>query len=263
MASRSSSNKLVRDRQSMPVSARRIPVQPRAPVRGRRVGASSHVQPAGRHARLCGQQRRAAVRENEEDAARRSADARRSHRGVGADTSLFGATGPILGHRSRFEVSPAWGDLHFTNVIADVRHYVMPFTPLTIAGRFLHVGRYGTRCRIAAAVAAVCRLPHSGARLRHRLVRCRRVRSSTATECAPRSIPDRQQADRRRRRTAGAARRPLYRQTRIRADPGRALGFFDAGVAWDGSSRPADSATGRGRGRAASAPAFASTRWVI
>jgi Tol biopolymer transport system component len=60
------------------------------------------------------------------------------------DTSLFGATGPILGHRSRFEVSPTFGDLRFTNVTVDARHYVMPFTPLTIAARALHVGRYGT-----------------------------------------------------------------------------------------------------------------------
>jgi outer membrane protein assembly factor BamA len=59
------------------------------------------------------------------------------------DTSLFGATGPILGHRSRFEVSPTFGDLRFTNVTADARHYVMPFTPLTIAARALHIGRYG------------------------------------------------------------------------------------------------------------------------
>ena len=59
------------------------------------------------------------------------------------DTSLFGATGPILGSRSRLEVSPTWGDLSFTNVVADTRHYVMPFTPLTVAGRFLHIGRYG------------------------------------------------------------------------------------------------------------------------
>jgi Tol biopolymer transport system component len=63
--------------------------------------------------------------------------------GLVTDTSLFGATGPILGHRSRFEVTPSFGDLRFTNVVADARQYVMPFTPLTIAGRVLHIGRYG------------------------------------------------------------------------------------------------------------------------
>jgi hypothetical protein len=59
------------------------------------------------------------------------------------DTTAFGATGPILGQRFRLEASPTMGDLTFTNATADFRQYVMPFTPLTLAGRLLHVGRYG------------------------------------------------------------------------------------------------------------------------
>jgi hypothetical protein len=59
------------------------------------------------------------------------------------DTSIFGATGPVLGTRSRLEVTPTFGSLNFTEVVADVRQYVVPVRPLTLAGRAMHVGRYG------------------------------------------------------------------------------------------------------------------------
>ena len=51
------------------------------------------------------------------------------------DTSLFGATSPILGKRYRFEVAPTLGDVNFTGVLADYRHYVMPVRPYTFAFR--------------------------------------------------------------------------------------------------------------------------------
>jgi Tol biopolymer transport system component len=59
------------------------------------------------------------------------------------DTSVFGLTGPIAGQRFRLEVSPTFGDLRLNNVTGDFRHYVMPVTPVTVAGRVLHFGRYG------------------------------------------------------------------------------------------------------------------------
>ena len=59
------------------------------------------------------------------------------------DTSIFGATSPILGKRYRFEVSPTFGDVNFTGILADYRHYVMPVRPYTFAFRFMHFGRYG------------------------------------------------------------------------------------------------------------------------
>ncbi len=59
------------------------------------------------------------------------------------DNSFFGATGPILGDRWRLEVSPTFGNLQFITGLADYRRYVMPFRPFTLAGRLLHVGRYG------------------------------------------------------------------------------------------------------------------------
>src|SRR6185503_17269272 len=60
-----------------------------------------------------------------------------------ADTSLFGATSPILGQRFRFEVAPNIGDVNFTGLLADYRRYLMPVRPYTIAFRALHYGRYG------------------------------------------------------------------------------------------------------------------------
>jgi hypothetical protein len=59
------------------------------------------------------------------------------------DSALFGGTSPVLGTRSRFEVTPVFGDLQFTEALFDYRRYVAPVRPLTIAGRVLHFGRYG------------------------------------------------------------------------------------------------------------------------
>jgi Tol biopolymer transport system component len=60
------------------------------------------------------------------------------------DTSLFGATSPILGKRYRFEVSPTFGDVNFTGILADYRQYFMPVRPFTFAFRGIHFGRYGS-----------------------------------------------------------------------------------------------------------------------
>ena len=59
------------------------------------------------------------------------------------DNSYFGATSPILGDRWRLEVDPTFGTLRFFTLLGDYRKYVMPFRPFTLAGRVLHVGRYG------------------------------------------------------------------------------------------------------------------------
>jgi hypothetical protein len=59
------------------------------------------------------------------------------------DNSFFGATSPILGDRWRLEASPTIGSLTYTTALVDYRRYVMPFRPFTLAGRVLHIGRYG------------------------------------------------------------------------------------------------------------------------
>ncbi len=60
------------------------------------------------------------------------------------DSSLFGATSPVAGSRSRFEVSPTFGDLKMTTALLDYRRYFMPARLYTIAVRGLHYGRYGS-----------------------------------------------------------------------------------------------------------------------
>ena len=59
------------------------------------------------------------------------------------DRSIFGATSPVAGTRSRVEMSPTFGDLNMTSALFDYRHYFMPVRFYTIAVRGLHYGRYG------------------------------------------------------------------------------------------------------------------------
>jgi hypothetical protein len=59
------------------------------------------------------------------------------------DSSVFGATSPILGQRYRFEYAQSAGSLLYSGVLADFRRYFMPARPFTIALRALHYGRYG------------------------------------------------------------------------------------------------------------------------
>jgi outer membrane protein assembly factor BamA len=59
------------------------------------------------------------------------------------DSSIFGATGPIVGQRYRFEYTQVGGSLVYSGVLADFRRYFLPVRPFTIAVRGLHYGRYG------------------------------------------------------------------------------------------------------------------------
>jgi hypothetical protein len=70
------------------------------------------------------------------------------HMGVGIvalvhDNSYFGGTSPVIGSRGRVELEGYAGDLTYNGFLFDLRHYVMPARPLTLAGRILHFGRYG------------------------------------------------------------------------------------------------------------------------
>ncbi len=60
------------------------------------------------------------------------------------DTAVYGATSPLRGTRMRVEAAPTLGTLNMTNFTADYRRYVMPITPVTIAGRVVHLARYGS-----------------------------------------------------------------------------------------------------------------------
>ena len=59
------------------------------------------------------------------------------------DSSIFGATSPLVGRRYRFEYSQMAGSLTYGGVLADYRRYFMPARPFTFALRGLHYGRYG------------------------------------------------------------------------------------------------------------------------
>jgi Tol biopolymer transport system component len=59
------------------------------------------------------------------------------------DNSVFGGTSPVVGQRYRFEVSPVAGNLQYVGVLGDYRRYLRLGGPFTLAGRGLHLGRYG------------------------------------------------------------------------------------------------------------------------
>jgi len=55
-----------------------------------------------------------------------------------SDNSLFGITGPVMGRRYRFQVTPSVGNLRWVEYLADYRRYdPIIFNTLTIATRFL------------------------------------------------------------------------------------------------------------------------------
>ncbi len=60
------------------------------------------------------------------------------------DNSISGPTGPIVGHRFRLEADPSAGTLNYVGALADFREYLMPVWPITLAGRIMHYGRYGS-----------------------------------------------------------------------------------------------------------------------
>jgi dipeptidyl aminopeptidase/acylaminoacyl peptidase len=153
------------------------------------------------------------------------------------DTSVFGATSPVLGQRFRLDVSPTLGSVSYTSALADLRQYVMPVRPVTVAGRVLHYGRYGSGGEDPRLGSLFLGYPN--------LVRGYDSGSFTASECG----------------TGGGC--PVYDQLlgsrllaanlEVRAPllglfgarslygpvPIEVGAFFDAGVAWHSGSRPA------------------------
>jgi Tol biopolymer transport system component len=60
------------------------------------------------------------------------------------DTSIAGATSPIRGSRYRMEFMQSGGSLTYSSVLADMRTYLMPIRPYTLALRGMYYGRLGT-----------------------------------------------------------------------------------------------------------------------
>lgn len=59
------------------------------------------------------------------------------------DSSVFGATSPLIGQSYRIDFSPTIGTIDMNTLLVDYRRYFMPIKPFTLAGRLLHFARYG------------------------------------------------------------------------------------------------------------------------
>jgi outer membrane protein assembly factor BamA len=155
------------------------------------------------------------------------------------DTSVFGATSPIAGRRSRFEVSPTVGTLSFTGALADYRHYLTPARFYTIAVRGLHYGRYGRDSEDARLLPIFMGYPE--------FIRGYGIGSFRATECAPGPAGDCEAFDRLlgSRMMVGNVelRFPLLRPFGVREGmygpvPVEVALFADGGVAWTKGDKP-------------------------
>ena len=59
------------------------------------------------------------------------------------DNATWGVASPLLGQSYRLEGDAFAGTLSYFTGLADVRKYVMPIRPFTLAARVMHYGRYG------------------------------------------------------------------------------------------------------------------------
>lgn len=160
------------------------------------------------------------------------------------DTSYFGATSPLYGRRYRFELGQSLGTLRYNSILADARQYVMPVRPVTIGIRGLHYGRYGRDAENALLVPLFIGYPE--------MVHGYGFGSFAASECTPSATGATASAlcgpvdNLVGSRVAVAnieVRAPIPGLFRGQVDYGRLpvdlVGFFDAGVAWSSSTRPA------------------------
>jgi outer membrane protein assembly factor BamA len=161
------------------------------------------------------------------------------------DTSIFGGTSPVLGTRSRLELTPTFGRLDFAQVLADARHYMMPVRPLTLAGRVLHYGRYGADGEDERLAPLFLGYPN--------LVRGYELGSFSSAECRPDAVSDCPAFDRLMGSRLVVAnvelRFPLVGifQGEFNYGPIPIEGFVfgDAGRTWTSSSEPASLAADR------------------
>jgi outer membrane protein assembly factor BamA len=155
------------------------------------------------------------------------------------DTSVFGATSPVLGQRYRLEVAPVAGSVRFTSVLADYRRYFMPAQFFTVATRVLHYGRYGADAEDPRLSPIFIGYPT--------LVRGYDVDTFTADECRgdpAGGCPAFERLIGSRSLIGNVElRMPLLRPFGVRRGmygplPVELAFFGDAGVAWDSESKP-------------------------
>ena len=155
------------------------------------------------------------------------------------DSSVFGATSPVAGERARFEIAPTSGSITFATAIADYRRYIMPVNFYTIAGRVLHVGRYGAGGEDSRLLPLFLGYPE--------FIRGYGIGSFTAAECTASGASSCQEFD----RLLGSrmfignleVRFPLLRPFGVRSGmygplPIEVSFFTDGGVAWNRGDRP-------------------------
>jgi Tol biopolymer transport system component len=153
------------------------------------------------------------------------------------DTSMFGATGPILGQRYRFEYTQVSGSLTYGGVLGDYRRYFLPVRPFTIAMRGLHYGRYGRDSEDERLSPLFLGYPG--------LVRGYEVGSFETSECAPNENSDCPSFDRlvgsRIALASAELRFPplgLFSESYYGAFPLELAFFGDIGTAWTADQRP-------------------------
>lgn len=154
------------------------------------------------------------------------------------DSSVFGATSPLVGQRYRVEYSRMAGTLSYGGVLADYRRYLMPVKPFTFAVRALHYGRYGADAEDPRLTPLF--IGYQG------LVRGYDFGSFDANECNSIDMNSCDAFDRlngSRVAIAGAELRfPLLglfsRKSFYGAFPIEMAFFADAGVAWDSRTKP-------------------------
>jgi WD40 repeat protein len=157
------------------------------------------------------------------------------------DNAIQGAVAPITGERYRLEVTPYVGSLNMVNGLVDFRRYFLPVRRFTVAARVLHFGRYGRDSddpRLSPLF-----LGYDG------LVRGYTYGSFSASECVP--PPNNPNACPAFDQLLGSRilvgnfelRIPLFGALGLGsgyygAFPLEVGGFYDAGVAWNRSSKP-------------------------
>ena len=154
------------------------------------------------------------------------------------DTSAFGPVSPLRGQRIRVELAPTFGDIRMNNFTADIRQYYMPVTPVTIALRGLHFGRYGTGGEDSRLTPLF--IGYST------LVRGYDINSFNASECNPTATSECPEFD----RLIGSriivgnveVRAPAFGLFKRRLEygplPVEIYGFADAGLAWTRAEKP-------------------------
>jgi outer membrane protein assembly factor BamA len=129
-------------------------------------------------------------------------------------------------------VAPTFGDVDYTAVVLDARRYVMPIEPFTIAGRILHVGRYGTDADTGRLSPLFVGFPT--------FVRGYDIYSFDPRDCDPSGCFNLDDLEGSRLLVANVeVRAPLVGMFKGRIDYGHVpvdlIGFYDAGIAWRSS----------------------------